>query len=169
MQNLDWLQDLLSEYSDEDYFIFDCPGTSDRAESRACRAVELSSGAKLFVLRGCSGQIELYSHLPVMKQLCDSLKDWGFNICCVYLVSPALTIKIRCYRIPAAANVIAQLTGYRLILYLSLTRPSSSRVCSAPYRQWCSSSCLTLTCSQSVIWLTRKSCQSKVCLAIVSS
>ncbi|KAF1790960.1 GPN-loop GTPase 3 [Phytophthora cactorum] len=57
VQNLDWLQDLLGEYSDEDYFIFDCPG-----------------------------QIELYSHLPVMKQLCDSLKDWGFNICCVYLI-----------------------------------------------------------------------------------
>ncbi|KAG2531835.1 hypothetical protein BBO99_00000839 [Phytophthora kernoviae] len=58
VQNLDWLQDLLGEYGDEDYFIFDCPG-----------------------------QIELYSHLPVMKQLCDSLKDWGFNICGVYLVS----------------------------------------------------------------------------------
>ena len=27
VQNLDWLQDLLSEYSDEDYFVFDCPGT----------------------------------------------------------------------------------------------------------------------------------------------
>ncbi|RMX64366.1 hypothetical protein DD238_002595 [Peronospora effusa] len=57
VQNLDWLQDLLAEYSDEAYFIFDCPG-----------------------------QIELYSHLLVMKQLCDSLKDWGFNICCVYLI-----------------------------------------------------------------------------------
>ncbi|RLN95330.1 hypothetical protein BBJ28_00013077 [Nothophytophthora sp. Chile5] len=49
--------DLLTEYSDDDYFIFDCPG-----------------------------QIELYSHLPVMKQLCDSLKDWGFTICGVYLI-----------------------------------------------------------------------------------
>lgn len=34
-----------------------------------------------------SGQIELYSHLPVMKQLCDALRDWGFNICGVYLVA----------------------------------------------------------------------------------
>lgn len=57
IQNLDWLQDLLAEYSDDDYFIFDCPG-----------------------------QIELYSHLPVMKQLCDALRDWGFAICGVYLV-----------------------------------------------------------------------------------
>lgn len=29
VQNLDWLQDLLTEYSDDDYFIFDCPGTYD--------------------------------------------------------------------------------------------------------------------------------------------
>ncbi|KAG6976263.1 hypothetical protein JG688_00001554 [Phytophthora aleatoria] len=63
VQNLDWLQDLLGEYSDEDYFIFDCPG-----------------------------QIELYSHLPVMKQLCDSLKDWGFNICCVYLIDSLFVV-----------------------------------------------------------------------------
>lgn len=28
VQNLDWLQDLLTEYSDDDYFIFDCPGAS---------------------------------------------------------------------------------------------------------------------------------------------
>lgn len=33
-----------------------------------------------------AGQIELYSHLPVMKQLCEALKDWGFAICGVYLV-----------------------------------------------------------------------------------
>jgi hypothetical protein len=26
VQNLDWLQDLLTEYNDDDYFIFDCPG-----------------------------------------------------------------------------------------------------------------------------------------------
>ncbi|RHY74682.1 hypothetical protein DYB38_013383, partial [Aphanomyces astaci] len=52
IQNLDWLQDLLLEYSDDDYFIFDCPG-----------------------------QIELYSHLPVMKHLCTALQEWGFSIC----------------------------------------------------------------------------------------
>ncbi|EQC33599.1 GPN-loop GTPase [Saprolegnia diclina VS20] len=57
IQNLDWLQDLLVEYSDDDYFIFDCPG-----------------------------QIELYSHLPVMKSLCAALGDWGFSICGVYLI-----------------------------------------------------------------------------------
>ena len=57
LQNLDWLQDLLCEYGEDDYFIFDCPG-----------------------------QIELYSHLPVMKNLATALTDWGFSICGVYLV-----------------------------------------------------------------------------------
>lgn len=57
VNNLDWLQDLLTDYSDDDYFIFDCPG-----------------------------QIELYSHLPVMKQLTKALQDWGFVVAGVYLV-----------------------------------------------------------------------------------
>ncbi|KAF0736738.1 hypothetical protein LEN26_000147 [Aphanomyces euteiches] len=57
IQNLDWLQDLLLEYTDDDYFIFDCPG-----------------------------QVELYSHLPVMKHLCMALQDWSFAICGVYLI-----------------------------------------------------------------------------------
>ncbi|KAL0585389.1 hypothetical protein ABG067_004921 [Albugo candida] len=57
VQNLDWLENLLTEYNDDDYFIFDCPG-----------------------------QIELYSHLPVMKNLCEALHCWGFAICGVYLI-----------------------------------------------------------------------------------
>lgn len=39
-----------------------------------------------------TGQIELYSHLPVMKQLCDALKDWGFSICGVYLVRQSVEV-----------------------------------------------------------------------------
>ncbi|KAI9908708.1 hypothetical protein PsorP6_004460 [Peronosclerospora sorghi] len=82
VQNLDWLQDLLGEYSDEDYFIFDCPGISP---------LSLLSELKR------PGQVELYSHLPVMKHLCDSLKDWGFNICCVYLVNGFVPLKMTMY------------------------------------------------------------------------
>lgn len=74
---------MLSEYSDEDYFIFDCPGWKTSLDW----FVDARSGADILGAGYvCAGQIELYSHLPVMKQLCDSLKDWGFNICCVYLV-----------------------------------------------------------------------------------
>jgi hypothetical protein len=40
VQNLDWLQDLLGEYSDDDYFIFDCPGAS--LAGAACAASSVS-------------------------------------------------------------------------------------------------------------------------------
>lgn len=56
-QNVNWLEELLTNYGDDDYFIFDCPG-----------------------------QIELYSHLPIMKQLIHCLTTMGFSICGVYLV-----------------------------------------------------------------------------------
>lgn len=81
VQNLDWLQDLLGEYSDDDYFIFDCPGAS-----LARAACTTSCSSHLRLPGGHTGQIELYSHLPVMKQLCDALRDWGFAICGVYLI-----------------------------------------------------------------------------------
>lgn len=56
VQNLDWLHDQLDE-GEDDYFIFDLPG-----------------------------QIELYSHLPVMRQIVDALKGWDFNVCSVFLI-----------------------------------------------------------------------------------
>ena len=33
-----------------------------------------------------SGQIELYTHVPVMKQLVDVLQAWNFRVCVVYLL-----------------------------------------------------------------------------------
>ncbi|XP_002128720.2 GPN-loop GTPase 3 [Ciona intestinalis] len=56
MKNLEWLRDNL-EAQDDDYFIFDCPG-----------------------------QIELYTHLPAMKQLTETLQSWDFRVCGVFLV-----------------------------------------------------------------------------------
>lgn len=56
VKNLDWLQENM-QAAEEDYFIFDCPG-----------------------------QIELYTHLPVMKQLVSALQAWDFNICGLFLV-----------------------------------------------------------------------------------
>ncbi|CAI4221073.1 unnamed protein product [Auanema sp. JU1783] len=55
-QNLEWLHDAINEGEDE-YFIFDCPG-----------------------------QIELYSHLPVMRTIVDALRSWDFNVCSVFLI-----------------------------------------------------------------------------------
>jgi GTPase SAR1 family protein len=56
-QNLDWLKDALDEFTDDDYLIFDCPG-----------------------------QIELYSHVPVMRNLTDQMQEWGIRVCGVYLI-----------------------------------------------------------------------------------
>ncbi|KAL1917486.1 uncharacterized protein VTP21DRAFT_3879 [Calcarisporiella thermophila] len=56
MNNLDWLEEELGNYED-DYLIIDCPG-----------------------------QIELYTHFPVMRQLCECLQRWNFSICGVYLL-----------------------------------------------------------------------------------
>ncbi len=50
LQNSEWFKDELGDYED-DYLIIDCPG-----------------------------QIELYSHMDVMKQLVDLLQMWGYRV-----------------------------------------------------------------------------------------
>ncbi|KAI6198888.1 GPN-loop GTPase 3 [Aphelenchoides besseyi] len=39
-----------------------------------------------YFLIDCPGQIELYSHLPVMRQFVNKLQSWGFNVCTVFLL-----------------------------------------------------------------------------------
>jgi len=56
VENMGWLAEQVADYSD-DYLIIDCPG-----------------------------QIELYSHLPVMKTVCKNLQQWGYNVCAVYCI-----------------------------------------------------------------------------------
>lgn len=56
-KNFEWLIEQLGEDEDDDYVIFDCPG-----------------------------QIELYTHLPIMRQLVDNLEKWNFRVCGVFLV-----------------------------------------------------------------------------------
>lgn len=34
----------------------------------------------------CTGQIELYSHIPVMRQIVNALQMWDFRLCGVFLV-----------------------------------------------------------------------------------
>ena len=55
-ENQEWLHEQLGD-GDDEYYIFDCPG-----------------------------QIELYSHVPVMRSLVQSLQRWGFMVCGVYVV-----------------------------------------------------------------------------------
>ncbi|XP_008802322.1 GPN-loop GTPase 3 [Phoenix dactylifera] len=57
-ENLDdWLADELENYLDDDYLVFDCPG-----------------------------QIELFTHVPVLRNFVDHLKRKNFNVCVVYLL-----------------------------------------------------------------------------------
>jgi len=55
--NMTWLEDQLAEYIDDDYFIFDCPG-----------------------------QIELYSHLTVMRDIVQMLHGLDFQVAGVYCI-----------------------------------------------------------------------------------
>ncbi|GAM21430.1 hypothetical protein SAMD00019534_046050 [Acytostelium subglobosum LB1] len=56
IENIDWFIDEIGDFED-DYLIIDCPG-----------------------------QIELYSHIPVMRTLVDSLQQNGYRVCAVFLV-----------------------------------------------------------------------------------
>uniref|UniRef100_A0A7S3K4J7 GPN-loop GTPase 3 n=1 Tax=Aureoumbra lagunensis TaxID=44058 RepID=A0A7S3K4J7_9STRA len=52
-----WLEEKLNEFGPDDTILFDCPG-----------------------------QLELYTHVPVMPRLCNALQRWGHHLCCVYLM-----------------------------------------------------------------------------------
>ncbi|XP_039628088.1 GPN-loop GTPase 3 [Polypterus senegalus] len=61
--NFDWLEDCLG-HEEDDYILFDCPG-----------------------------QIELYTHLPVMKHLVEQLQQWEFRVCGVFLVDSQFMVE----------------------------------------------------------------------------
>ncbi|KAF2987552.1 hypothetical protein EK904_013225 [Melospiza melodia maxima] len=61
--NFSWLEESLGHVED-DYVLFDCPG-----------------------------QIELYTHLPVMKQLVEQLQQWEFRVCGVFLVDSQFMVE----------------------------------------------------------------------------
>lgn len=51
LENLNWLHDELDAFTDEDYLILDCPG-----------------------------QLELYTHVPIMRRILDTMRSsWGFE------------------------------------------------------------------------------------------
>lgn len=50
LENLDWLRDELDNFLDDDYLIIDCPG-----------------------------QIELYTHVPIMKNVVNKMRMWGYE------------------------------------------------------------------------------------------
>ena len=63
LDNLDWLEDEVSEYAD-DYIVIDCPG-----------------------------QIELYTHIPILPKLAQHFQlHLDFRMCAVYLLESAFMI-----------------------------------------------------------------------------
>lgn len=49
-----------------------------------------SSNCKIF-----TGQIELFSHVPVLRNFVDHLKSKNFNVCAVYLLDSQVCIRFR--------------------------------------------------------------------------
>lgn len=64
LQNSEWLKDELDAFGDDEYIILDCPG-----------------------------QIELYSHLPVMHNLTKLLGLWGYRVVSVYLLDALFVLE----------------------------------------------------------------------------
>merc|ERR1719500_2018928 len=56
MENTEWLEEQLGE-NEDDYILFDCPG-----------------------------QIELYTHMNVMRKLVDQLQAWNFRVCGIFVL-----------------------------------------------------------------------------------
>ncbi|GMI27165.1 hypothetical protein TeGR_g2637 [Tetraparma gracilis] len=57
LENLAWLHERMDEFGEEDYVLLDCPG-----------------------------QIELYTHVPIMRRVADALQGWGFAVVGVFVV-----------------------------------------------------------------------------------
>ena len=63
MNNMDWLDESIGDYED-DYIVIDCPG-----------------------------QIELYTHIPVLPRVAKHLQmHFGFRMCAVYLLESAFIV-----------------------------------------------------------------------------
>lgn len=50
LEHLNWLKDHLDDYQDDEYLILDCPG-----------------------------QLELYTHVPIMRRILDRMRMWGYE------------------------------------------------------------------------------------------
>lgn len=88
--NFDWLEESLGHVED-DYILFDCPGKRWCARLRCCWGLAWNGKERCVLLT--AGQIELYTHLPVMKQLVEQLQQWEFRVCGVFLVDSQFMVE----------------------------------------------------------------------------
>nr|XP_060641475.1 GPN-loop GTPase 3 isoform X3 [Anolis sagrei ordinatus] len=61
--------------------------------NRSVQVVNLDPAAEHFDYHVMAGQIELYTHLPVMKQLVEQLQQWEFRVCGVFLVDSQFMVE----------------------------------------------------------------------------
>ena len=66
-ENMEWLEDELSQFDEDGYFIFDCPGNA-------------------YCVFFISGQIELFTHFSFLGDITTRLSEFGFRLISVYLV-----------------------------------------------------------------------------------
>jgi len=79
-QNFEWIEAELGDY-DDDYFLFDCPG-----------------------------QIELYTHIPVMRNLVNFLQNKDFRVCGVFLLDSHFLVDTAKYFSGSLAALSAMVT-----------------------------------------------------------
>jgi GPN-loop GTPase len=63
IEQMDWFMEEIGALGDEDYVLFDCPG-----------------------------QLELYTHMDIMKRVINALKRNGFSLCTVCLVDSTFLV-----------------------------------------------------------------------------
>lgn len=111
LQNMDWLDDEIGDYDDE-YLIFDCPG-----------------------------QIELYTHIPVLPTIVKHLQQQlNMSLCVVYLMeAPFVTDRSKFFSGTLSAMSAMMLLETPHINVLSkmdlITNPSSTKIAADKLRQ----------------------------------
>ncbi|XP_039636074.1 GPN-loop GTPase 3 isoform X2 [Perca fluviatilis] len=99
--NFDWLGESLGHVED-DYILFDCPG-----------------------------QIELYTHLPVMKQLVEQLQQWEFRVCGVFLVDSQFMVEsfkfISGVMVALSAMVSLEIPQINIMTKMDLLSPKAKK------------------------------------------
>ncbi|XP_020176778.1 GPN-loop GTPase 3 [Aegilops tauschii subsp. strangulata] len=76
----DWLDEQLENYLDDDYLVFDCPG-----------------------------QIELFTHVPVLHNFVEYLKRKNFTVCAVYLLDSQFVSDVTKYISGCMASLSAMI------------------------------------------------------------
>lgn len=96
-ENLDdWLTEELENFLDDDYLVFDCPGNALMLSHFSCMnsdkfCIQLFRYIRVHIMF-FAGQIELFSHVPVLKNFVEHLQRKNFNVCAVYLLDSQVCV-----------------------------------------------------------------------------